>query len=108
MAAHRSNPLALAVLTCLEERPMHPYEIAQTLKSRAKDDNIRLNFGSLYGVVASLTKRELIEVAETSRDGRRPERTTYAITPNGRIEMAHWLTDLVAVPVKEYLQFEAA
>ncbi|MGZ4650185.1 MAG: PadR family transcriptional regulator, partial [Kineosporiaceae bacterium] len=23
-----SNPLALAVLSCLNERPMHPYEIS--------------------------------------------------------------------------------
>jgi len=27
-----SNPLALAVLACLHERPMHPYEVAQTLR----------------------------------------------------------------------------
>ena len=31
----RSNPLALAVLVCLYERPMHPYEVAQTLRLRA-------------------------------------------------------------------------
>ena len=32
----RSNPLALAVLVCLYEKPMHPYEVAQTLRARAK------------------------------------------------------------------------
>src|SRR4051812_29932617 len=87
---------------------MHPYEISQTLKSRAKEDSIRLNYGSLYSVVASLAKRGLIEASETSRDGRRPERTVYTITPAGRSEMTDWLTDLVATPSKEYLQFEAA
>jgi DNA-binding PadR family transcriptional regulator len=103
----RSNPLALAVLTCLMERPMHPYEIAQTLRERAKDENIRLNYGSLYAVVDSLSKRGLVVATETVREGRRPERTVYAVTDPGRREAIDWLTDLLATPAKEYLQFEA-
>lgn len=104
----RSNPLALAALVCLHEKDMHPYEITQTLRMRATDQAVRLNFGSLYGVVASLEKRGLIEPVETVRDGKRPERTIYAVTDAGRSEMQEWLSDLVAVPDKEYLQFEAA
>lgn len=104
----RSNPLALAALVCLHEKDMHPYEITQTLRMRATDQAVRLNFGSLYGVVASLEKRELIRPVETVREGKRPERTIYAITDAGRSEMQEWLSDLVAVPDKEYLQFEAA
>jgi DNA-binding PadR family transcriptional regulator len=104
----RSNPLALAVLTSLYERPMHPYEMAQTLRSRAKHESVRLNYGSLYGVVESLDKRGLIRAVETFREGRRPERTVYEITDSGKTEMYEWLSELVGVPVKEYLQFEAA
>ena len=48
---NRSNPLALAVLVSLYEKPMHPYEIAQTLRLRAKHESVRLNYGSLYAVV---------------------------------------------------------
>ena len=87
---------------------MHPYEISQTLKSRAKDESIRLNFGSLYSVVAGLLKRGLVKDLETTREGRRPERTVYEITADGRAEMIDWLTDLLAKPSKEDLQFEAA
>lgn len=104
----RSNPLALAVLTCFLERPMHPYEVAQTLRARAKHESIRLNYGSLYGVVEALEKRELIRARETVRAGRRPERTIYEITDTGLREMTDWLSELLAAPVKEYLQFEAA
>ena len=32
-----NNPLALAVLSCLNERPMHPYEISTTLRERGKE-----------------------------------------------------------------------
>lgn len=104
----RSNPLALAVLVCLHERPMHPYEVSQTLRTRHKDDSVRLNYGSLYAVVESLGRRGLIEAGETQRAGRLPERTVYRITDAGKTEMHDWLTELTAVPAKEYPAFEAA
>jgi DNA-binding PadR family transcriptional regulator len=104
----RSNPLALAVLACLAERPMHPYEVAQTLRTRAKHQSIKLNYGSLYGVVESLAHRGLVVERETVREGRRPERTIYAISEAGQRELHDWLSELIAAPVKEYLQFEAA
>jgi DNA-binding PadR family transcriptional regulator len=103
-----ANPLALAVLVLLVEKPMHPYEMSSTLRERVKEQSIKLNYGSLYSVVDSLVRHKLIEVQETVREGRRPERTVYAITDPGRIEMVDWLSELLAVPVKEYPQFEAA
>ena len=104
----RSNPLALAVLICLYERPMHPYEVASTLRQRHKQESVRLNYGSLYSVVASLEKRRLVTPVETEREGRLPERTVYELTPAGRAEMHEWLADLVSLPIKEYPSFEAA
>lgn len=103
----RSNPLAMAVLVSLYERPMHPYEVAQTLRQRAKQESVRLNYGSLYAVVDSLEKRGLIKATGTVREGRRPERTVYEITDEGSREMVDWLTELVGVPAKEYPQFMA-
>jgi DNA-binding PadR family transcriptional regulator len=107
-ARKRSNPLALAVLTCLYERPMHPYEMAQTLRSRAKHESVRLNYGSLYGVVESLERQGLVRAVETFREGRRPPRTVYDITDAGRTEMDDWLSELLSVPIKEFPQYEAA
>jgi DNA-binding PadR family transcriptional regulator len=103
----RSNPLALAVLVTLYERPMHPYEVAQTLRQRAKQESVRLNYGSLYAVVEALEKRGLITARETVRDGKRPERTVYEITDAGSTEMIDWMTELIGVPAKEYPQFMA-
>ncbi len=105
---NRTNPLALAVLICLYERPMHPYEVATTLRQRNKHESVRLNYGSLYAVVASLEKRGLITPQETRRAGRLPERTVYDLTDAGRIETHDWLTDLLSTPVKDYPAFEAA
>jgi DNA-binding PadR family transcriptional regulator len=105
---NRNNPLALAVMVCLYERPMHPYEVSTTLRQRQKHESIRLNYGSLYAVVESLERRGLIEAKGTERSGRLPERTVYDLTDAGRIEMHDWLTELISTPVKDYPQFEAA
>jgi DNA-binding PadR family transcriptional regulator len=103
----RSNPLALAVLVCLYEKPMHPYEVAQTLRSRAKEQSVRLNYGSLYAVVESLEKRGFIKSTGTLREGKRPQRTIYDITEEGSLEMTDWLTELIGTPNKEYPAFQA-
>ncbi len=103
-----SNPLALAVLVLLWERPMHPYEMSGTLRERGKQESIKLNFGSLYSIIEGLLETGLIAVQETERDGRRPERTVYAITDAGRAKMAGWLSELLSKPAKEYPQFGGA
>jgi DNA-binding PadR family transcriptional regulator len=103
-----SSPLALAVLAQLAEGPMHPYEIAATLRSRGKEHSIKLNYGSLYTVVDNLAKHGLIEAVEARREGRRPERTVYRLTEAGQAELDDWMTELLSAPVKEYPQFEAA
>jgi DNA-binding PadR family transcriptional regulator len=109
MAKRRvSNLLALAVLGTVAQRPMHPYEISTSLRTRGKEASIKLNFGSLYSVVESLAKHGLIESQGTAREGRRPERTTYAITEAGRAEMEDWLSELLSTPKKEYTSLEAA
>ncbi len=102
-----SNPLALAVLASLWERPMYPYEITTTLRERGKEDSIKLNFGSLYAIMKSLEKHGLIEEARVEREGNRPERIVYAITGAGRAEAHDWMRELIAVPVKEYPAFES-
>jgi DNA-binding PadR family transcriptional regulator len=107
-AKNRANPLALAVLVVLAEKPSHPYEIATTLRQRQKHETVRLNYGSLYGVVESLERRGLIEAQETRRSGRLPERTVYRLTDSGLVEMHDWLTELLSTPVKEYPAFQAA
>jgi DNA-binding PadR family transcriptional regulator len=102
-----SNPLALAVLSCLNERPMHPYEINTTLRERGKEQSIKLNYGSLYSVVEALQKHGLITTRATTRAGRRPERTVYEITAAGVEEFEDWLAELLSTPVREFTSLEA-
>jgi DNA-binding PadR family transcriptional regulator len=103
----RSNPLALAVMVLLYERPMHPYEMAATLRERHKEDSIKLRYGSLYTVIELLVRSGFIAPEKTTREGNRPERTIYRITGTGEGELRDWMREILSTPVKEFPQFEA-
>jgi DNA-binding PadR family transcriptional regulator len=100
--------LALAVLVLLGERPMHPYEMKTLMAERGHGNVLRLAGASIYDTVGRLERQGLIETLETSREGRRPERTVYGITDAGREEIHSWLIDLISDPVKEYPAYAAA
>jgi DNA-binding PadR family transcriptional regulator len=102
------TPLALAVMTLLMERPMHPYEMKVKIKQRGHHRVIRLAGGSIYDTVERLEEGGFITSQAPSREGRRPERTVYTITDTGRDEITAWLRDLLTQPVNEYPQFAAA
>jgi DNA-binding PadR family transcriptional regulator len=103
----RLTPLAVAVASLLDERPMHPYEMAQAMKLRYMQAAVKLNFGSLYHTVEQMLRGGLIEATSTGRDGRRPERTVYRLTARGHEVFKDRLRELLAEPGKEYSAFEA-
>ncbi|MER7767734.1 PadR family transcriptional regulator [Kitasatospora sp. NPDC096140] len=103
-----SNPLALAVLAELGAEPMHPYEMGRRLKEHGKDRNIKYNRSSLYMVVEQLRKAGFVAEQETVRDTQRPERTVYALTPEGQTELLDWMREWIAEPQEEYPAFGVA
>jgi DNA-binding PadR family transcriptional regulator len=102
------TPLALAVMNLLMEHPMHPYEMKSKMRERGHDQVIKIKGGSIYDTVERLEEGGFITSQAPSREGRRPERTVYAITETGREEITAWLRELLAQPVNEYPQFAAA
>jgi DNA-binding PadR family transcriptional regulator len=75
--------------------------MAQMLRVRGKEQNFKINWGSLYTVVQNLEKHGFIEATATEREGRQPERTTYQITEAGLAELRDWLSELLSVPEDE-------
>ncbi|HEY8761130.1 MAG TPA: PadR family transcriptional regulator [Candidatus Dormibacteraeota bacterium] len=103
--ARASNDvIALTVLSLLSEEPMHPYQIERVIRERHKEWAMGKT-RSLYHAVDRLVADELIVPLETSREGKRPERTVYAITELGREEQQAWLIDLIEQPEPEHPLF---
>src|SRR5712664_4203376 len=96
LEAEVSSPLALSILELLDERPMHPYELASTMRDRHHDEFIRLNFGSLYHTVDTLERNGWIEPVEREKEGRRPERTIYRLTDSGREVLVRVVSEILA------------
>jgi DNA-binding PadR family transcriptional regulator len=87
---------------------MHPYEIQRLIREYHKDEFLDLRRGSLYHAIERLREDGLIDPVETSREGRRPERTVYRLTALGEQAMHQWLRQLLARPQRDTNQFFAA
>src|SRR5215470_5595602 len=99
---------SLAVQAMLREQSMHPYEMQRVMHQRHTDELLALKRGSLYHAINQLQRDGLIEPIETSREGRRPERTVYQVTPDGEDELGLWMRELLSMPAREPSQFTAA
>jgi DNA-binding PadR family transcriptional regulator len=101
------DPLALIVLALFSEQPRHPWELQHLIRKRRKDFAMP-NTRGLYRMIERLADAGLIEAAETTREGNRPERTVYRLTDQGESSFPAWLTDLVATPIEEHESFAVA
>lgn len=102
-----SNLLGLVVLAGLVPKPLHPYELARTLREWNKDEDIGFRWGSFYTVIGNLAKHGFIEPVGNERVGARPERTVYRLTTAGREELIDWVGELLSEPAAERPRFVA-
>ncbi|MEU8362509.1 PadR family transcriptional regulator [Nonomuraea sp. NPDC048882] len=105
--ARRPDLVGLTVLAMLSVRNSHPYELHRFIVDTHKDYVTGLP-RSLYHAVEKLAGEELIAPVETTREGRRPERTVYEITDEGRRELSTRLRTLLQDPGPERRTFTAA
>jgi len=99
-----ANPIALAALGALVERPMHPYQLADVLAGRG----VPVNRGSLYDTVDAMTRAGWIVQRPAERAGARPQRTPYAVTGVGRSELVRRLDARIRTPRREFPEFLSA
>lgn len=102
------TPLGIAALALLLERPMHPYEMYQTLVQRSEERVVKVRPGSLYHAVDRLAGQGLVRAISTEREGNRPERTTYEITEQGNSVFTARIAEILATPINEYPEFPLA
>jgi len=79
------------------------------IKERGKDEviNVRQR-ASLYQTIDRLLGSGLIVVRQVEREEKRPERTVYELTEEGRTTMLAWLREMLANCDTEFPQFPAA
>jgi DNA-binding PadR family transcriptional regulator len=88
---------------------MHPYRMQTLITERGKDEIANVaQRNSVYQTIAALRRAGLIAVRETSREARRPERSVYEITQNGRRTLERWMRTVLSVPAREFPDFPAA
>ena len=91
-------PAENIVLALLGERPMHGYELAQTVKSDAALRAIwRIELSEVYFLLRKLLRQGLIAEHAEER-GAGPRRVLYAPTPAGQAALEAWLTTPERVP----------
>jgi DNA-binding PadR family transcriptional regulator len=101
------TPVTMAVLGLLRERPRHPYEMRAVLRERHVREVVRLRGGSIYDAITRLERTGHITAVDTTRQGSRPERTVYALTPAGRALLDTLVRAYVGTVAVEYPVFAA-
>ena len=83
--------VAHVLMGVLADGPAHGYDL-----KREHDDRFPaakpLPYGQVYATIGRLERDGLVEPVETTRDGG-PEKTTYALTDQGRKELDDWLAE---------------
>jgi DNA-binding PadR family transcriptional regulator len=105
----RHSALGLFVLWQLFNEPTHVYAMQKLFEATGKDRVINVRSrASLYQAIERLQRHGLVEVAETNRSERYPDRVVYAITDAGRETAREWLRDILRTTDREYPEFIAA
>jgi PadR family transcriptional regulator, regulatory protein PadR len=98
-AALRKGSAEVLILSMIEARPRHGYEIARLIEERS-DGVVRFHVASFYPLLYQLERRGLIKGRWVEREGQR-RRRYYRITPAGRTVLARqrsrWQDFIVAV-----------
>lgn len=103
-----ANPVRLLVLGLLVEAPQHGHQIRRVAEQSGIEHWGGVKVGALYGMLHRLEAEALIEVVRTEQHGRRPQRTVYAITDEGRDELAVHRDRALTQPVVYSTTVEAA
>lgn len=88
----------IALGTLAKYGPQHGHQIRRLADVTDVGEWGGVSVGALYRELRSMERECLVETLRTEQVGRRPERTVYAITDEGRLELrnlrAHALADI--------------
>ncbi|KAB8141555.1 PadR family transcriptional regulator [Chloroflexia bacterium SDU3-3] len=83
----------LLILGVLRQQPQHGYDVRRTLELWNAEHWANIAYGSIYFALGKMEEEGLVDVIGAGQVGRRPARTTYAITPAGHAEFQRLLRE---------------
>lgn len=83
----------LLILGVLRQQPQHGYDVRRTLELWNAENWANIAYGSIYFALGKMAEEGLITIAGENQVGRRPARTTYAITETGEQEFQRLLRE---------------
>jgi DNA-binding PadR family transcriptional regulator len=101
----------MTLLGLLASKPMHGYEVRQQMKNVGMEYWVDVPQGSIYPALQRMATDGFLEIDEVAKDGKRPTKTVYRITNEGRAEHLRLLRnawvdpDLHGFPVDVALYF---
>jgi DNA-binding PadR family transcriptional regulator len=101
----------MTLLGLLASKPMHGYEVRQQMKNVGMEYWVDVPQGSMYPALQRMATDGFLEIDEVAKDGKRPTKTVYRITNEGRAEHLRLLRnawvdpDLHGFPVDVALYF---
>ena len=85
-------PLHHAVLALLADKPAHGYELRNSFEQAVGEQWGGLNIGHVYQILDRLSRDGLIE-SQRQPQQVKPDRLVHRLTPAGRAELDHWLSE---------------
>ncbi|MFJ4438252.1 PadR family transcriptional regulator [Streptomyces sp. NPDC088923] len=102
------NPLVPDLLGLLLEGDAHPHHLLAALKAGGEARATAAHRGTVYHTVTALAEAGWIAPLGREREGNRPERTVYTLTPEGRAELVRRLDAEIRDPRREFSRFLGA
>ncbi|MFD4248398.1 PadR family transcriptional regulator [Amycolatopsis thermoflava] len=82
------------VLALLAKEPAHGYQLGARLRAALGPLGDSLNAGQIYVTLARLEKAGLVSAERAPGLPDRPDRKTYALTPDGQRRVAEWVAEV--------------
>ena len=92
------------VLAMLAKEPSHGYQLRARLRQALGPLGDAMNAGQVYVVLTRLEKAGLVASEGSTTVADRPDRKTYALTPDGQHRVAEWLAE-VSWPKPDLAEF---
>lgn len=103
-----ANPVRLLILGLLAGSPLHGHQIRRAAEQSGIELWGGVKVGGLYGMLHRLESEGLVEPLRVEQEGRRPQRTVYAITAEGQAELTLHRDRALTEPALHSTTVEAA